>query len=44
MFLKVDRSIAWIIASYYNINTSRRRDVPNGEIPKANLLFCLVLL
>ena len=24
---------------WYNVNISRRRDAPNGEIPKANLLF-----
>lgn len=24
---------------WYDVDISRRRDAPNGEIPKANLLF-----
>ena len=27
----------------YNENIFRRRDVPNGEIPKANLLFLITI-
>ena len=33
--------LTYYIISCCNVNISRRRDAPNGEIPKANLLFWL---
>ncbi len=34
------RSLDYFARVRYNRNIFRRRDAPNGEIPKANLLFC----
>ncbi len=35
------KMVDFLVVDCYNGIKSRRRDVPNGEIPKANLLFYL---